>query len=103
MPDRGTRNAILCLRVITERLLNQQQKLFICFIDFVKAFDKVGRYEMLDPLDGTGVDDKDLRLFQNIYGRQKATVKKGNEETDNFDVKISVQRRHCSTTPSARE
>ena len=27
MPDRGTRNAILCLRVIAEKLLNHQQKL----------------------------------------------------------------------------
>ena len=45
---------------------------------------------MFDALYGTGVDDKDLRLRQNIYWKQKATVKKGNEETDNFDVKIGV-------------
>ena len=70
MPDRGTRNAILRLRVIAERLSNHQQKLFICFIDFVKDFDKV-------LLDGTGVDDKDLRVLQNIYWKQKATVKVG--------------------------
>ena len=55
MPDRGTRNIILCLRVIAERLLKQQKKLFMCFIDFVKAFDKVRHYEMLGALDGTGV------------------------------------------------
>ena len=60
-------SAILCLRVIAERVLNHQQKLFICFIDFVKAFDKIRHYEMLDALDGTGVHDKDLRLLQNIY------------------------------------
>ena len=45
---------------------------------------------MFDALNGTGVDDKDLRLLQNIYWKQKATVKKGNEETDSFDVKIGV-------------
>ena len=66
MPDRGTRSAILYLRVIAERLLNHQQ-LLICFIDFVKAFDKVRHYEMLDALDGTRVDDKGLCLLQNIY------------------------------------
>ena len=75
MPNRATRNAILRLRVIAERLLNHQQKLLIRFIDFANAFDKVWHHEMLDALDGTGVDDEDLRLLQNIYWKQKATVK----------------------------
>ena len=68
MPDRGTRNAILCLRVIAERLLNHQQILFVCFIDFVKAFNKVRHNEVLEAV----IDDKDLRLLQNIYWNQKS-------------------------------
>ena len=47
-------------------------------------------YKMLDALDGAGVDDKYLRFLQFIYWKQKASVKVGNEETDNFDVKIGV-------------
>ena len=96
MPDRGTRNAILCLRVIAERLLNHQQKLFVCFIDFVKAFDKVRHNEVLEALDEAGIDDKDL--LQNIYWNQKATVKIGDEETDAFDIKIGV-REGCVASP----
>ena len=53
---------------------------------------------MFDALDGTGVDDKDLHLLQNIYWKQKATVKVGNEETDNFDLKIAV-RQGCASSP----
>ena len=98
MPDTRTRNAILRLRVIAGRLLNHQQKIFICFIDFVEAFDKVWHYEMLDALDGTGVDDKDIGLLQNICWKQKSTVKVGNEEMDNFNVKVGV-RQGCVASP----
>ena len=53
---------------------------------------------MLDALDGTGVDDKDLHLLQNIFRKQTASVEVGNEETDNFDVKIGA-RQGCVTSP----
>ena len=71
MPDRGTRNSISCLRVIADGLLNHQQKLFVCFIDFVKAFDKVRHKKFIEALDEAGIDDKDHRLLQNIYWKQK--------------------------------
>ena len=38
MPDRGTRNIILCLRVIAERLLKQQKKTFHMLHRFCEAF-----------------------------------------------------------------
>ena len=53
---------------------------------------------MLDALDGTGVDDKDIRLLHNIHWKKKGTVKVGNEETDNFDVKSGV-RQGCVASP----
>ena len=77
MPDREFRNAILCLQLIAEKGLNQQQKLFIRFIDFVKAFDKVQHSELLDALDGTGIDDNDLRFLLFSYWKQIAAVKVG--------------------------
>ena len=107
MPDKRIRNAILCLQVIAETLLNQQQKLFICFIDFVKALDKVRHYELLDALNGTDVDDKDSVFFKISIGSKKTAVKVGTKKrivlmwTLVFD-KV-VLRHHCSTTSSLRE
>ena len=98
MPDRCTRNAILCLTVIAERLLKHQQKLFVSFIDFLKAFDKVRHNEVLEAPDEAGIDDKDLRLLQNVYWNQKSTVKIGDEETDAFDINIGV-RQGCVASP----
>ena len=39
--DKGTRNAIFMLRMIGERYVEMQRDVYICYIDYVKAFDKV--------------------------------------------------------------
>ena len=40
--DKGTRNAIYLymLRTLTERAIEIQKDLYLCFIDYTKAFDK---------------------------------------------------------------
>ena len=42
---KGTRNADLCLRMIMEKVIEKQKDLYICFIDYVKAFDRVKHRE----------------------------------------------------------
>ena len=39
--DAGTRNAIFVVRNITERAVEMQKDMYMCFIDYSKAFDKV--------------------------------------------------------------
>ena len=59
MPDKGTRNAIFTLRMITEICVEMQKDVYICFIDYAKAFDKVQHetlYEVLQELDINGND-----------------------------------------------
>ncbi|KAG1687293.1 LINE-1 reverse transcriptase [Nymphon striatum] len=38
--DRGTRNAIHLLRILGERMIGKKKDLFVCYIDYSKAFDK---------------------------------------------------------------
>ena len=38
---KGTRNAVFTLRVLVERAIYVQKDLYICFVDYEKAFDKV--------------------------------------------------------------
>jgi hypothetical protein len=38
---KGTRNAIGMLRIISDRTLEIDEKLSVCFIDWQKAFDRV--------------------------------------------------------------
>jgi len=37
----GNREALLCVTVLAEKCLDTNHDLYICFIDFKKAFDKV--------------------------------------------------------------
>ena len=41
VPDKGTRNAIFTLSMLAERCIEMQKDLYLCFIDYSKAFDKV--------------------------------------------------------------
>ena len=55
---KGTRNAVLCLRVIMENAAEKQKDLHICFIDYVKAFDRVKHQELIKMLEQIGIDEK---------------------------------------------
>ena len=57
MPDKGTRNAIFKLRMITERCVEMQIDVYMCIVDYAKAFDKVQHvrlFEILQELDVNG-------------------------------------------------
>ena len=75
MPDRGTRNAIFVLRMLCERSIEHQQDVFLCFIDYQKAFDKVRHSQLLTILKRIGIDEKDFRIVRNLYYEQKAAIK----------------------------
>ena len=66
-PEKGTRNAVFCLRMLAEKAIENQKDLYICFIDYVKAFDRVKHKKLMKMLEHLEVDGKDLRLLANLY------------------------------------
>ncbi|GFS24332.1 RNA-directed DNA polymerase from mobile element jockey-like [Elysia marginata] len=80
---KGTANAIYILRQIIERTLEVNKDLYVCFIDYTKAFDRVRHEEIITILQQLNIDGKDLRIIKNIYWEQKAVVRV-EEETSNF-------------------
>ena len=56
---RGTRDAIMRqLRIMAERCLEMQKTLYICFIDYTKACDRVKHDMLFEILSKAGVPDK---------------------------------------------
>ena len=49
-PEMGTREGIFNLRTICERTLVVNQDVYICFIDYKKAFDRVNHSKMIECL-----------------------------------------------------
>ena len=56
MPDRGTRNAIFVLRRLVERMIEKQIDVYICFIDYSKAFDTVKHKSLIELLQSLDID-----------------------------------------------
>ena len=50
MPDRGTRNAIFMSRRLGERMIEKQKDVYVCFIDYSKAFDTVNHEPLIELL-----------------------------------------------------
>ena len=98
VPGKGTRNAIFCLRSIAERSIEVQKNLYVCFVDYEKAFDKVKHEEILKLLRDIHLDGRDLRLIQNLYWNQKAAVRVGDELSDWQEIRRGV-RQGCVLSP----
>ena len=95
---KGTRNAIFIMRMITERAVEVQKNVFMCFIDYEKAFDKVRHSDLIDILQNINIDGKDIRLITNLYWNQQAAVNIDDNLTPWIEIKRGV-RQGCVMSP----
>lgn len=63
----GTREAVGCMRMMSERVLEFDEDMFVCFIDFEMVFDRVQWRKLMDILKSLNIDWRDLRLIRNLY------------------------------------
>ena len=56
LKERGTRDAIGALRVLMERSLEHNKEIFMLFVDYEKAFDRVDWRKLVKALRRMGVD-----------------------------------------------
>ena len=96
--EKGTANALFTFRVLAERALDVQKDIFACFVDYEKAFDKVRHEKLFGILKDLEVDGRDLRLIKNLYWRQKAGVRVGEEISMWQDIRRGV-RQGCVLSP----
>ena len=57
-PGTGTREGICNLRTIWVRSTDVQRNVYICFIDYTKAFHRVKHIKMIECLPEIGMDEK---------------------------------------------
>ena len=95
---KGTRNAIFNMRMITERAIEVQKSVFMCFIDYEKAFDKVRHSQLIEILQNINIDGRDIRLITNLYWSQQAAVNIDNNLTPWIEIKQGV-RQECVMSP----
>ena len=81
-----------------ERAIEKQKDLYMCFVDFEKAFDRVRQELLIDRLRRIGADEPDVRLLTNLYLEQKAVVKIGDDRSDWIKIEKGV-RQGCVLSP----
>ncbi|GFR98524.1 retrovirus-related Pol polyprotein LINE-1 [Elysia marginata] len=98
VPNKRTRNAIFTLSMLMERAVEVQPDVYLCFIDYSKALDKVKHSELFGILDQLNIDGKDLRILRNLYWEKMAAIRIDGEYTGFTEIKRGV-RQSCVLSP----
>jgi len=72
---KGTRYAIGMLRIISERTLEIDEELSVCFIDWQKASDRVNWTKLMQILKEIGIEWRERKLISNLYMAQNVKVR----------------------------
>jgi len=78
------------LRIISERTLEINEELSVCFIDWQKALDK-----LMQIIKETGSDWRERRLISNLYMAQSAKVRLNREKTRSVKTGRGVRKGCC--------
>ena len=75
-----------------------QKNIYLCFIDYAKAFECVDHNKLWKILQEMGIPDHLTCLLRNLYAGQEATVRTRHGTTDWFQVGKGV-RQGCILSP----
>jgi hypothetical protein len=75
------------------------RKIYLCFIDYAKAFDCVRHSKLWTAMREMGVPDHLIKLISNLYDNQQACVRTDKGDTDWFNIGQGV-RQGCILSPA---
>ena len=87
------------LRTISERLIEKKRQLFVCFIDYDKAFDKVNHNKLIEIMQKTGILQRETQHIANLYFKQKAKIRGKEILSESFLIEKGV-RQGCILSPT---
>ena len=94
---RGTRDQIANICWIMEKAREFQKNIYVCFIDYVKAFDCVDHNKLWKILKEMGIQNHLTCLLRNLYAGQEATVRTGHGTTDWFQIGKGARQGYISS------
>ena len=97
-PDRGTRNAIFVLRRLVERMIEKQKYVYVCFIDYSKAFDTVKHEPLIELLQSLVIDPQEDKILANLYWNQQAAVRHNGKISESIGIKQGVRHGCVAST-----
>ena len=91
-PGKGTREGIFNLKKIMERCMEEQKDVFVCFIDYEKAFGRVYHSKIMQCMETIDIDENDKRLIGNLYWNQQPAVRLESGISTLFPIKRGVRQ-----------
>ena len=79
---RGTRDQIANICLIIKKAREFQKNIYVCFVDYNKAFDRVDHHKLWKILQEMGISEYLTCLLRNLFAGQEATVRTGHGKTD---------------------
>ena len=92
MPGKGTVDAIFIVRRMQEEYQKKDKKLYMCFVDMEKAFDRVPRKVMEWAMRKKGLSEVIVRAVMSLYDGAKTRVRVGSAYSEEFEVKVGVHQ-----------
>ena len=71
MPEKGTTDAIFILRRLQEEYSGKDKKLYMCFVDLEKAFDRVPRKVMEWAMRKKGLPEIMVKAVMSLYMKEQ--------------------------------
>lgn len=94
----GTREALFALNVMSQRCLDINQDMYLCFIDYNKAFDRVRHDHLMKLLEEKNLDRRDIAIILNLYYNQRASIRVERQSSEEIEIKKGV-RQGCILSP----
>ena len=92
-------NMFVLYAIVQRYLLKKSGKVYICFVDFKKAFDTINRSVLWNVLRKSGVGGKMLRILQSMYISVRSCVRCPDNLTEFFECPTGV-RQGCVLSPT---
>ena len=96
---RGTREHVVNVRQVMEKCRGHNIPLYMCFIDYSKAFDCVSHGQLWNIMRTMGFPEHLISLICKLYGNQESSVRTGAGITEWFKFGRGV-RQGCILSPS---
>jgi len=78
--------------------VRKAKKLYLCFVDYQKAFDRVKHDKLQEIMEKAGIPELERRLIINLYWRQCASVRWNGDISRDVNVERGI-RQGCVISP----
>ena len=78
--------------MIIDLLIAKKKRLYVAFLDFEKAFDKINWAFLWQKLLNSNINGKILTLIKNMYHTAKSCVMIGDEKSDFYQMSLGIRQ-----------